>query len=112
MRQQTDFLYEVTLQEQVTVDVNPSVNLGNQFEADLDAHEMGTPADGVYRFIVTRPVGKTHFLIISFRFIGAPAGSQYQIIINGNGPNNAGPFTVIVASNDPDPDKTFRFKVV
>jgi hypothetical protein len=110
MQQITDFLYHVKFQEHVRVKINP-VNVGNQFVADLDAHGMGTPANGEYRFIVTRPVGKTHFLIIGFRFINAGNNARYHIEISGDNGNNQ-PFSVTILPDDPNLDVLFRFEVV
>lgn len=107
-----DFKYKVVVNEKVTVKITPSVNLGRLYTANLDGHEMAKPADGVYKFTVTRPVGKTHFLIIFFNFDGAPSGSQYLVEIDGNSANNEGPFRVTIEKDDPTLDKTFQFKVV
>jgi hypothetical protein len=112
MRQVSDFRYRVNLHEHITVEITPSVNLGRLYTANLDGHEMAKPDDGIYRFIATRPVGKTHFLIIMFDFTAAPDGSQYQVTINGDGNNNEGPFEVVIEKDDPTLDKTFQFRIV
>jgi hypothetical protein len=106
------FTYHVASQENVSVAITPSVNLGNLYTANLDAHAMAKPPSGIYLFTVTRPVGKTHFMLIDFDFTGAPAGSQYRIEIDGDAAGNLGPFTVTVRIADPMPLKTFQFKVV
>lgn len=112
MQQDNRFLYKVTLKEQVTITITPSTSLGQQYIADLDAHGMGIPANGVYSFTVTRPVGKTHFFMIVFGFIAAPDGSQYRVDIDGNEAGNTGPFRIFIRKTDPNPAKTLRFEVV
>jgi hypothetical protein len=106
------FWYKVNLQENVTIAINPSVNLGHLYTANLDGHAMAKPSDGIYRFTVTRPVGKTHFFIIYFDFTAAPDGSQYRVVIDGSGSNNSGPFSLTVRKNDPQKMKTIQFEVV
>jgi hypothetical protein len=111
MQKVNRFKYTVKLTEAVTIKVKPSVNLGHLYTANLDGHEMAKPADATYRFTVTRPVGKTHFFIIVLGFEGAEDGAQYVLEINGSGNNNAGPFNLTVAKDDPMHDVTLLFKV-
>lgn len=106
------FWYRVTLQENVTISITPSVNLGHLYTANLDGHAMAKPNDGIYRFTVTRPTGRTHFFIIVFDFTAAPDGSQYRVVIDGDGANNSGPFNLTVRKSDPMKLKTFQFEVV
>jgi hypothetical protein len=103
------FTYEVAPNEQVTVKVTPSVNLGKLYTAVLDTTKLPQPADGVYSFPATNPVGQTHFFGIEFGFTGAPNGAQYVLTIDGDGANNSGPFTVTVFNGDPLLDKHFQF---
>lgn len=105
------FTYEVTPNEQVTIEVTPSVNLGKLYTAVLDTTPLAKPADGIYSFRATNPVGQTHFFAIEFGFTGAPDGAQYVLTIDGNAPNNSGPFTVTVVNGDPVLDKQFKFRV-
>ena len=106
------FLYRVTANERVTIQVTPSVNLGNLYTAVLDSQALPRPADGRYSFSVTKPVGQLHFFAIEFGFQAAPAGAKYRLEINGDAPNNAGPFTAEVKNGDPMLDKLYQFEVV
>ncbi len=106
------YLYQVTPTERVTIEITPSVNLGKLYTAVLDSTPLDKPADGKYSFPVTKPLGQTHFFSIEFGFLGAPAGAKYQLAINGNSPNNSGPFTPSVVNGDPVLKKQFKFTVV
>ena len=112
MKKSQMFIYEVAPNETVTIRISPSINLGNQYDAVLDKVDLDRPANGIYSFPVTKPVGKTHFFNIEFGFLAAPEGAQYGIEINGNAPNNEGPFTLSVINGDPLLDKQFKFEVV
>ncbi len=105
------FLYHVKPNEHVTIQVTPSVNLGNLYAAALDAAPLPKPANGRYEFDVNFPVGQIHFFAIEFGFQGAPAGAQYSLQINGNGQGNSGPFTARVVNGDPMLRKTYQFEV-
>lgn len=112
MKKVDRFLYQVKPNEQVTIQITPSVNLGNLFAATLDSDKLPKPADGKYSFQVTKPVGQIHFFGIEFGFTGAPAGAQYLLTINGNGAGNSGPFTTRVVNGDPLLAKQYQFEVV
>jgi hypothetical protein len=106
------FLYQVKANENVTIQITPSVNLGNLYTAALDKKKLPKPANGIYAFAVTKPVGQIHFFGIEFGFLGAPAGAQYQLRINGDAANNAGPFTTRVVNGDPLLAKQYQFEVI
>ena len=112
MKKVDKFLYQVSPNENVTIQITPSANLGNLFTAVLDTTPLNKPADGKYSFKVTNPVGDIHFFAIEFGFVGAGPGAQYRIEINGNGSGNAGPFVVTVVNGDQVLDKQFKFEVV
>ena len=112
MKKLEKYVYQVKADESVTFQVTPSINLGKLYTAALDKIKLPKPADGIYRFPVTFAVGDTHFFAIEFGFTGAPAGAKYQITINGNSPDNSGPFNTSVVNGDPLLDKQFKFKVV
>ena len=105
------FLYHVKPNEHVTIQITPSVNLGTLYAAALDTTPKPKPANGRYEFDVTFPVGQIHFFAIEFGFLGAPAGAQYNLQINGNGQGNSGPFTAKVVNGDPMLRKTYQFEV-
>lgn len=112
MKKVDKFLYLVSPNEDVTIQITPSVNLGTLYTAVLDTTPLNKPPDGKYSFKVTKPGGGLHFFAIEFGFIGAPPGAQYRLDINGNATGNAGPFTVFVVNGDPLLDKQFKFEVV
>ena len=105
--------YQVKRNELVTIKVTPSIGAGNQFTAVLDNTELDRPADGKYSFRATNPVGQPpHFFNIEFGFLGAEAGAQYRMDINGDAADNEGPFTLTVVNGDPEPERQLSFEVV
>lgn len=111
--QKTDrYLYQVRPNERVTIQITPSVNLGRLYTAVLDQTALAKPADGKYSFTVTKPAGQIHFFGVEFGFLGAPAGAQYQLQINGDAAGNAGPFQTKVVNGDPLLAKQYQFEVV
>ena len=106
------FWYQVNFHEHISVRVTPSVNLGSLYTANLDGTTLEKPADGRYVFMAIRPVTKKHFFLIEFSFIGAPAGAEYILDIDGDTAGNTGPFRVRVKHNDSMLLKTFVFEVV
>ena len=106
------FLYQVKANEKVTIQITPSVNLGKLYAAALDKKKLPKPANGIYTFPVTKPVGQIHFFGIEFGFLGAPAGAQYRLQINGDAADNAGPFSTRVVNGDPLLAKQYQFEVV
>jgi hypothetical protein len=112
MKKSQMFIYQVAPNETVTIRITPSIDLGNQYDAVLDDTDLDRPANGVYSFPVTKLVGKIHFFNIEFGFLGAPEGAQYGIEVNGNAPNNEGPFTLSLVNGDPLLGMQFKFNVV
>src|ERR1051326_136791 len=89
MKKLEKYKYQVSPGEQVSVQITPSVNLGNLYAAALDTTPLAKPADGKYSFTVTKPSGQIHFFAIQFGFPGAPAGAQYALTINGDSADNS-----------------------
>lgn len=112
MKKLEKYIYQVNAKEHVTIQVTPSVNLGNLYTAALDTSKLAKPADGKYSFQVSKPVTEIHFFAIEFGFVGAPPGATYQLSIDGDSPGNSGPFSVSVVNGDPLLDKQFKFMVV
>jgi hypothetical protein len=112
MKKVDKYLYQVNPGEDVTIQITPSINLGQLYTAVLDTTALDKPPDGRYAFKVTKPVGQIHFFAIEFGFLGAPDGAKYRLDINGNSPNNSGPFTASIVNGDPLLDKQFKFEVV
>ncbi len=112
MKKVDRFWYQVNLQEHVSIQVTPSVNLGNLYTANLDGTTLEKPPNGRYLFLAIRPITKKHFFLIEFSFLGAPDGAQYLLDINGDTPGNSGPFKVTVKRNNAMLLKTFVFEVV
>lgn len=105
-------LYQVNTNEVVTIQITPSINLGQLYTAVLDSTPLAKPANGKYSFTAQKPVNQTHFFAIEFGFLGAPDGAKYVLEINGNSASNSGPFMVSVFNGDPELAKQFKFKVV
>lgn len=112
MKKVDRFLYQVKRNERVTILIAPSVNLGKLYTAALDQTPLAKPADGKYSFTVSKPVGQIHFFGVEFGFLGAPAGAQYRIQIDGDATGNAGPFLTKVVNGDPILAKQYQFEVV
>lgn len=112
MKKVDRYLYQVKPNEHVTIQITPSVNLGDLYAAALDSTDLPKPANGQYSFQVTKPVGQIHFFAIEFGFQGAARGAQYRLEINGDGADNSGPFTARVVNGDPLLDKQYQFEVV
>jgi hypothetical protein len=112
MKKVDRFLYKVKRNEHVTIQITPSVNLGRLYTAVLDSTPLAKPPDGKYSFTVTKPVGQIHFFAIEFGFLGAPAGAQYRIQLDGDAAGNEGPFLTRVLNGDPSLAKQYQFEVV
>ncbi len=112
MKKVDRFLYEVSPNESVTIQITPSANLGKLYTAVLDTTPLKKPPSGKYSFKITNPVGEIHFFAIEFSFVGAAPGAQYRLDIDGDGTGNKGPFKAFVVNGDPLLDKQFKFEVV
>lgn len=105
------YLYQVKPNELVTIKITPSVNLGKLYTATLDNLKLTKPVDGKYSFPVTKPIGQIHFFGVEFGFLGAPAGAQYNLQIDGDAGDNEGPFQTRVVNGDPLLAKQYQFEV-
>ena len=112
MNQINSFRYEVTTGETVTMVVTP-VNVGVFVAASLDGHTFsplpGGGATPTFVFTVTKPVGRSHFVMMEFSFPGAPNTAQYRVDLTGS---NGGAFTFAIKKTSAIKDPIIRFKVV
>ena len=103
--------YTVVLGEVIDVVVTPT-GTGVFVAASLDGHTLsrlpGTNNAPHFRFIVNRPVGRTHFLELEFSFPGAGPGARYDTAISGDHGGSAG-FTI--SKEDSVKDPFLRFKI-
>ncbi len=100
--------FTVNQGENVTIDVYPSVGLGNNYTAVRD----GDPAKDAFRWSVTKSAGQQHAVLMYFDFTGAGPGSQYRIVFNGDAAGNEGPFTRYVRYTSPTYQRNYLFPVV
>lgn len=111
MQKVNRFLYQVQPNEEVTVQITPSINLGRLYAVALDNKPQPKPVDGKYGFRVSKPAGQIHFFTVEFSFDGAPDGARYSLEIDGSGQGNSGPFTTRVLNGDPMLRKQYQFEV-
>jgi len=81
--------------------------------ASLDGHTF-SPFSGIgttprYKFIINRPLGRTHFVEMEFSFPQAGAGAKYDVAVSGS---NGGSDNFSVGKDDPVKDQFMRFRVV
>jgi len=112
MKKVDRFWYQVNFQESISIQVTPSINLGDLYTANLDGTTLEKPPNGRYAFLAIRPITKKHFFLIEFSFAGAQEGAEYILEINGDTAGNSGPFKVRVKRNDSMLLKTFVFEMV
>jgi hypothetical protein len=89
MKKINDVTYEVRPAEQITIRVTPT-DFGDSLpsvEAVLDDRRLpnsGTTNAPVFTFTVTKPVGKTHRVLMEFTFqTDSPDEACYQVVISG-----------------------------
>ena len=103
--------YLVELGETIDVIVTPTVT-GVFVAASLDGHTLsplpGTNTAPHYRFLVNRPIGRTHFLAMEFSFPGADKGAKYDTAITGS---HGGSASFTISKDDSVKDPFLRFKV-
>ena len=89
MKKINDVTYEVQPDERITIRVTPT-DFGDSLssvEAVLDKKKLpnsGTEDAPVFKFTVTKPVGKRHRVFIEFTFLSdSPDEACYQVQISG-----------------------------
>jgi len=113
MKKINKFMYNVVNDEDVTITISftPASKSGSFPVLTLDGKTLnptGTPP--VYKFTVTKAVGREHLVGTDFTFMpDAPATAQYNVGLTGS---KGGNFTFAVKKTDPIPDPDVRFKVV
>jgi len=117
MKRINDFVYEVRPGEKITIKVTPT-NFGDSLssvEAVLDGKPLpnsGTNDAPVFHFTVTKPVGKTHRVLMEFTFLpGSPDTAFYEVVISGQ--NDEGcPCGFTISKTDQVKDPGISFEVV
>jgi hypothetical protein len=103
--------YTVVVGEVIDVVVTPT-GTGVFLAASLDGHTLsplpGTETAPNYRFLVNRPVGRTHFLAMEFSFPGAATRAKYDVAVSGDHGGSAG---FAISKDDSVKDPFLRFKV-
>ena len=108
--------YEVATGETITIKVTPKNGVtGNFVAAVLDSQtfspQPGTAATApTYVFKASKPVGRTHFVMMEFSFPGAPKNAEYDVEIKGSAGGDTGEFVIDQNTGVKDPE--IRFKVV
>lgn len=103
--------YTALVGEVIDVVVTPT-GTGVFVAASLDGHTLsplpGTSTAPHYRFVVNRPVGRTHFLAMEFSFPGAGKGAKYDVSVSGD---HGGSASFTISKEDSVKDPFLRFKV-
>jgi hypothetical protein len=112
------FKYEVRTGETITIKVTPTQFGASGFsvEATLDSHGIaplpGTDNTPTYKFIVNRPTGQIHPVLMEFTFLaGSPGSAFYEVSISGE--NDSGcPCGFTVKQTTANKEPAIRFTVV
>jgi hypothetical protein len=103
--------YTALVGETIDVVVTPTAS-GAFVAASLDGHTLsfmpGSDNAPHYRFVINRPVGRTHFLGMEFSFPESAKGAKYDVAVSGSGGGTA---TFDVSNEDSVKDPFLRFKV-
>jgi hypothetical protein len=103
--------YTANLSEEIDIAVTPT-GTAAFVAASLDGHTLSplpnTDNAPEYKFLINRPVGKTHFVAMEFSFPQAAAGAKYDVSVSGS---NGGSDTFKVSATDAVKDVILRFKV-
>jgi hypothetical protein len=89
MKKVNSFTYDVVPGEQIRITVTPT-NFGSSLpdvEAVLDGDDLPNTNNNdapVFEFTVSKPVGKTHRVLMEFVFLSdAPGTAFYEVVISG-----------------------------
>lgn len=117
MKKINSVTYDVRPGEKITIEVTPTDFGGSapSVEAALDDQgklpNVGTVDAPVYKFTISKPVGRTHRVFMEFTFqFDAPDDASYQVAISGQ--NDVGcPCGFAVTRSDEVQEVTPRFRV-
>ena len=105
--------YTAKIGEEISILVTPT-GTAAFVAASLDGHTFApipkTTNAPKYKFIINRPVGRTHFVEMEFSFPQAGAGAKYDVSVSGSDGNGSDSFSV--GRDDSVKDQFLRFKVV
>jgi hypothetical protein len=111
------FRYEVSSGENITLKVTPTGFGGSGFsvEAVFDGSAFAplpnTSNSPTYQFAVTKPVNRTHRVIMEFTFLaGSPPNAEYDVAITGQNDQNC-PCGFVVKKNTGIKEPVIRFMV-
>ena len=103
--------YTAMIGETIDVIATPT-GTGVFIAASLDGHTLGPLAGSIsaphYKFLINRPVGRTHFLAMELSFPGGVAGAKYDISVTGD---HGGSAAFTINKDDSVHDPFMRFKV-
>ena len=95
MRMIDPFRYEVTSGETITLKVTPTgfgsslFSVEAVFDGSAFAPLPNTSNAPTYRFTATKPINRTHRVIMEFTFIaGSPNNARYDVEISGENDQN------------------------
>lgn len=116
MNKINSFTYDVRSGEKITIEVTPT-NFGSSMpdvEAVLDGNDLAntnTPDAPVFEFVVSKPVGQTHRVLMEFIFLpDAPANALYEVVISGQ--NDVGcPCGFVISKMNQVKEVGIRFRV-
>lgn len=115
MRMIDPFRYEVTSGETITLKVTPTgfgsslFSVEAVFDGSTFAPLPNTSNAPTYRFTATKPINRTHRVIMEFNFIaGSPNNARYDVEISGENDQNCPcGFTVDKATGIKEPVTRF-----
>jgi|SRR5690349_2128212 len=117
MKRINDVTYEVRTGEQITIRVTPTGFEGElpSVEAVLDGKPLANSGSNdapVFRFTVTKPIGKTHRVMMEFTFLpGTPDEACYKVSISGQADEGC-PCGFEICKADETKEVTIAFDVV
>lgn len=111
MKKLNKFTYEVSLHENVTIEVTSVQVNPNFFAASLDGTDLTSPPGPtlIYKFTVIKAPPLTHFVMVEASFTGAPDTARFDLQVSGS---NGGSFKLSIAKTAGVHDPVIRFRVV
>lgn len=104
--------YTAKIGEEISILVTPT-GTGVFVAASLDGHTFSpipnTANAPKYKFIINRPLGRTHFVEMEFSFSQAGAGAKYDVSVSGS---DGGSDSFTIGRDDSVKDQFLRFRVV
>jgi hypothetical protein len=116
MNKINSFTYDVSSDEKITISVTPT-NFGGSLpdvEAVLDGNDLANTGSNdapAFEFTVSKPVGKTHRVLMEFIFLpDSPQNAFYDVAISGQ--NDVGcPCGFVISKANQVKEVGIRFRV-